>query len=376
MTRTEMTYDAGFVAIAVAASAAGVPVVLELLGTQPAWPMVLRLHGLSVVLLAVYVTLHTRTRLRRRLAALLADGDQRETDARRHLTARAFYAWYLLVATAVFGAVGAAATGCGFVLFRRHARHSRTFEEWYRELFPERGRRIYERIYDELMLTRRQRESRGQIVPFADVINYGSREQKQLAISMMSRHFEPPFAPVLKRALEDPNNSVRIQAATAITNLEGRFSDRSMELEARIARDPSPRHVIDFARHLDRYAFSGLLDADRTARVRARAIELYRAYLEDEPDDLFARIAVGRLLLRTGDEQGAREWLLAARARHGPHPSLNNWLLESHYALGDYAAVRALAREIVGEHRSDTALDVLSASARMWAGLPPPGEQA
>ena len=376
MKRSERVYDAGFVAIAAAASAAGVPVLLELLVTQPAWPVVFRLHGLSAVLLALYMALHTRARLRRRLAALLADGELRETDARRHLTARAFFAWYLLVATAVFGAVGAAATGFGFVLFRRHARHSRTFEEWYRELFPERGRRIYERIYDELMLTRRQRESRGQVVPFADVINYGSREQKQLAISMMSRHFEPPFAPVLKRALEDSDNSVRIQAATAITNLEGRFSDRSMELEARIARDASPRHVIEFARHLDRYAFSGLLDADRTGRVRARAIALYRDYLDEEPDDLFARIAVGRLLLRTGNEQGARDWLLAARARHGPHPSLDNWLLEAHYALGDYAAVRTLARDIVGERTTETDLDVLSASARMWAGVPAAGERA
>ena len=376
MTRSEQAYDAGFVAVAAAASAAGGPVLLELLATQPVWPVVFRLHGLSVALLALYVTLHTRTLLRRRLPGLLADGQLRETDARRHLTARAFFAWLLFVATTIFGAVGAAATGLGFVLYRRHARHSRTFEEWYRELFPERGRRIYERIYDELMLTRRQRESRGQVVPFADVINYGSREQKQLAISMMSRHFEPPFAPVLKRALEDPNNSVRIQAATAITNLEGRFSDRSMELEARIARDRSPRHVIELARHLDRYAFSGLLDADRTARVRARAIDLYRAYLDDEPDDLFARIAVGRLLLRTGDEEGARAWLIAARERHGPQPSLDNWLLEAHYALRDYAAVRTLAREIVDGRSTDTALDVLSASARMWAGLPAAGERA
>ncbi|MEQ8495613.1 MAG: hypothetical protein RLW42_15490, partial [Gammaproteobacteria bacterium] len=268
MTRAETLYDVCFVATAVAAALAGVPVLLELLRAQPAWPALLSVHGMTVALLALHLALYVRPRLRRRLAALLAAGAMRETDARRHLTARGFFAGYLLVATAVFGAVGAAATAVAFVLYRRHARHSRTFEEWYRELFPERGRRIYERIYDELMLTRRQRESRSEVIPFADVINYGSREQKQVAISMMSRHFEPVFAPVLKRALEDPNNSVRIQAATAITNLEGRFSDRSMELESRIRRDPSPRHLIELARHLDRYAFSGLLDADRTARVR------------------------------------------------------------------------------------------------------------
>ncbi|MEQ8661659.1 MAG: hypothetical protein RLW62_12665, partial [Gammaproteobacteria bacterium] len=104
---------------------------------------------------------------------------------------------------------------------------------------------------------------------------------------------------------------------------------------------------------------------------RARAVTLYRDYLDEEPDDLFARIAVGRLLLRTGEKAAARDWLRDARARHGAHPSLDNWLLEAHYALRDYAAVRALAREIVDTRSSDSALDVLSASARMWAGLPP-----
>ncbi|MEQ8663925.1 MAG: hypothetical protein RLW62_24155, partial [Gammaproteobacteria bacterium] len=260
MTRAERCHDLAFTAVALAAAAAGLPVLLELLREQPAWSSVYAIHGLTLVLLGAHLALYARSRLRRRLGALLASGTLRETEARRHLTARGIFAVYLLVATAAFGAVGAAATAVAFLLYRRHARNSRTFEEWYRELFPERGRRIYERIYDELMLTRRQRESRSEVIPFADVINYGSREQKQLAISMMSRHFEPVFAPVLKRALDDPDNSVRIQAATAITSLEGRFSDRSMELEGRIGRDPSPRHLIELARHLDRYAFSGLLD--------------------------------------------------------------------------------------------------------------------
>ncbi|MGE0486366.1 MAG: tetratricopeptide repeat protein [Gammaproteobacteria bacterium] len=365
MTRIDFAWNGAFVAMCTVATLADLPALLEFVQARPVWQDALVIHLLTTGACLTYAALYTQ-RFQGRLHADRAEPGQRVTEFRRRNAARIFWAWYLSFATAVFGPLGSASTAVAFLLYLRHLRSSRPFEEWYKELFPERGRRIYERVYDELMLTVRQRESKSQVIPFADVINYGSREQKQLAISMMSRHFEPPFAPVLKRALEDSDNSVRIQAATAITNLESQFADRVMTLDKRIARDPAPKHLLELARHLDRYAFSGLLDADRTRRVRTRAVETYRRYLDDEPDDLYARVAVGRLLLRAGDVEAARDWLLATRERHGAQPSIDNWLLEAHYRRGDYDAVRVLARELA---RSAQGRDVMSDGARMWAGL-------
>ncbi|MCB1748305.1 MAG: hypothetical protein H6977_09655 [Gammaproteobacteria bacterium] len=370
MTRIDLAWNSAFVGMCAVATIADLPAVLEFVQARPVWQDALVIHLLTVGACTTYAALYTH-RFQDRLHADRAEPGLRVSEFRRRNAARIFWAWYLAFATALFGPLGSASTGLAFVLYVRHLRSSRPFEDWYKELFPERGRRIYERIYDELMLTVRQRESKSPVIPFADVINYGSREQKQLAISMMSRHFEPPFAPVLKRALEDTDNSVRIQAATAITNLESQFADRVMTLDKRIARDPAPKHLLELARHLDRYAFSGLLDGDRTQRVRTRAIETYRRYLDDEPDDLYSRVAVGRLLLRAGEVDAARDWLLATRERHGVHPSIDNWLLEAHYRRGDFDAVRALAQEMARGAQGRAARDVLSDSARMWAGLAP-----
>lgn len=366
-------WNLAFVGFGALVTAAEVPVSAELVQAAPAWGDALAVHALVCAACVVYAVLYTR----RFAAATHADrplAGGRVSVFRRAVAGRIFWSWYLLFATALFTAPGAGAACLAFVLYLRHARHSRPFEEWYKELFPERGRRIYERVYEELQLTVRQRASKSEVIPFADVINYGSREQKQLAISLMSRHFEPPFAPVLKRALEDRDNSVRIQAATAITNLESQFAERVMTLEKRIAGDPAPRHLLELARHFDRYAFSGLLDDERSQRARARAIETYRRYLDDEPDDLFARVAIGRLLLRSGDAAGARDWLRAAHERHGGHPSIDNWLLEAHYRLGDYGEVRRLARSLAAGADGRAARDVLGDSTRLWAGLEPATE--
>lgn len=360
-------WNVAFTSVAVMVALAELPVALELLEAVPRWGEVLTAHAVAVAAAAVFAATTALPRNYLELHHAEAGDSADEMALRRHFAARAFWAWALAAGTALFGFAGAASLTVAFLLYLRHARHSRPFEQWYRELFPERGRRIYERIYDELMLTARQRESASDVVPFSDVISFGKRSQKMLAISTMSRHFEPPFAPVLKRALEDPDNSVRIQAATAITNLESRFAERSMRLENRIKRDPAPKQLLELARHLDRFAYSGLLDRERTTRVRARAIECYQRYLAEEPEDLFARIAVGRLLLRAGEVSRSRAWLEATRERHGSSPSLDNWLLEARYADGDFAAVRALARDIAAS-AGTSGIDVLSDSARLWAG--------
>lgn len=355
---------AAYVLMCAAVAAFGVPVSAELLAPEPDWLSIAALHGLNLVVLLIFAMW---PRIDRLLARHRAGGAR---SPRRRPPQDAAWRLYLLITYAALGTTAALATLAAFLLHQYHLRHSRPFEEWYRELFPERGRRLYERIYDELVLTERQRQSPSEVIPFADVINYGTRDQKQTAISMMSRYFQPPFAPVLKRALDDPDNSVRIQAATAITNLESRFSERVIELERRLGDEPSPRDLRELARHLDRYAFSGLLDDDRTRRVRERATAVYRSYVDLEPGDQDACIAVGRLLMRARDMAGAQQWLAAARERFGPSTRLDTWLLEAHFATGDFAAARELAASIAARDAGSDSAALLSDSARLWAGLP------
>jgi polysaccharide biosynthesis protein PelE len=279
-----------------------------------------------------------------------------------------FWSVFLAISTFALSMPGALAALAGFLFYQLNARNSRPFSEWYAELFPEQSLGLDERIYDELLLTAAQHEDPAKVTPFTDVIAFGTKEEKELAINMMRRYFEAPFAPILKMALDDPNNSVRIQAATAITHLESRFADETVLFENSVEERPTPRAVSDLARHLDRYAFSGLLDLERSLRMRTRALEVYRRYLRAVPDSLQIHVAIGRLLLRSGESVEARACLLAARTQWGSDPRLDAWLMEAHFACKDYAALREIARAALRVKSADSDTPIISEAVRLWAG--------
>ena len=217
-------------------------------------------------------------------------------------------------------------------------------------MFPESHHKLADRLYEELAVGVGTGSGSEQVVPFVDVIDHGA--QKQIAIGLMSRQFQPSFAPALRAALNDPDNSIRIQAATAITNIENRFQTRSESLEDRggsaggTAGPKSQQYLLELAQHYDQYAFTGLLDPDRERRNREQALAAYRSYLEATPDDLGASVAVGRLLMRNGQVNEAVEWLGAARSRLGASLRIDTWYMEGLYALRRYREVRVLAASL------------------------------
>ena len=363
-------WAAVYFAIAIAATGTEVVVMLELIAPQPNWTKIGAIHAAVVVALLIYTAAFSIARTRAWAERRAQESEEMILANPESHPSRDFWVWCLAVAAALLGALGAGACLVAFALYLHHMRHSRPFDEWYAELFPERGRNLSERIYDELLLTVKQRDNPSRVVPFVDVISYGTRNQKQLAISMMSRYFQSVFAPVLKVALEDPNNSVRIQAATAIANLEGRFSATAMTLENKVEATPTPKNILDLAVHLDRYAYSGLLDQDRTARTREQALANYQRYAAVAPDDIDAHIAVGRLLMRSGQSSQAREWLAETRARLGNHPRLDAWLMEAHFHVRDLSALRGVAREVVRRDEQSGEIQTVNNTTKLWAGYP------
>src|SRR6185436_344770 len=118
------------------------------------------------------------------------------------------------------------------------------------------------------------------VAPFSDILFFGTLAQKQELISLMSRSFQPAFAPVLRAALDDANNAIRVQAASAITLIEDDFMRRSLSLASSVREKPGdPELLLKQARLHDDYARSGILDRDRERDSRKKALETYREYL-------------------------------------------------------------------------------------------------
>ncbi len=264
--------------------------------------------------------------------------------AREPWRARAL--WLLAIGFGGVGAIGAAGAALATVLGVYFDRHATPIDEWRRALFPE-------AVADKdgalwALVGARQGDHRATVAPFVDVLEHGSLAQKQAVVALIARHFRPAFAPALRLALRDPQNAVRVQAATAVSLIEAAATSRALDLERqRQQRQDDPVLLLELAHHEDQYAFTGLLDAAREQESRARAIAAFRAYLAARPDDSAAWYRLGRLFARLGRHEDALACLREVLCRGGGVEA-RLWTMECLFHLRRFDELRALARESAG----------------------------
>jgi polysaccharide biosynthesis protein PelE len=251
----------------------------------------------------------------------------------------------LVAATAVLGPIGPAGVLLVVALHRYYLRSASTFESWYASLFPEESKDGDSALDRQLRAGNDGRGGEVDVVPFMDILSFGSRQQKQSMIALITTRFQPAFAPVLRQALNDGNHAIRVQAATAMTRVENGFLERSMRLSEAARRAPEDAStVLALARHYDSYAFAGILDDDRERENREKAIAAYGEYLELVPDDLSARAGLGRILVRKGEYRPAIDVLRKAIDAGNFSPQIVLWCMESFYRLGMFEQLREVAR--------------------------------
>ncbi|KAA0590454.1 hypothetical protein J2848_005037 [Azospirillum lipoferum] len=247
----------------------------------------------------------------------------------------------LLVTLVPLGPLGAACTLVTTALLALFSRYATGFQDWYLSLFPESETGPAQELY-ELIVTGRENAHLVAGESFTDVMSVGSPQQKQAVIALVARHFRPAFTPALKAGLADTDPSVRVQAATATARVEHEFNERWLTLD-RAAR-AHPDHadsLAALARHLDDYAFCGLLDSNREAEIRDKALDGYRRSLDLAPEDDGIRHDLGRLLLRCGLAGEAAD-RLAPMIDRTPDRRILFWYAESLFRLGRFADLRAL----------------------------------
>ena len=277
---------------------------------------------------------------------------------------------YLLVGCAAlsgpFGACGTVLCAALFAIFRRK---TTSFEAWYAALFPEQKTESARALFQEIVAGGNDDEASARsIASFTDILAYGTFDQKQALLALIAAYFKPAFAPALKAALAHEEPAIRVQAATAVAQIEQRFVRRSVDLEQEMARRPGDAPLIGAAaRHYDDYAFTGLLDADRQDENRTRALALYTAALERMPDNGTLELAKGRLLVRLGRHEEASA-LLARSAEGGRLPPTGTiWYLECLFQMRAFDRLRGVAKRLAPLLEKDAAADpLLRDAARLW----------
>ncbi|MBI1207868.1 MAG: hypothetical protein GC191_11335 [Azospirillum sp.] len=274
----------------------------------------------------------------------------------------------LTLTIAAMGPVGAAATVMTAVLYGVFQNFSTSFREWYLSLFPESEVAPAQALY-ELIVSGREQSHLSAAESFTDIMAVGTTGQKQAVIALVARHFKPVFTPALKLALIDADPSVRVQAATAAARVEHAFVGQWLRLDGTACSHASSLPAqLALARHLDDYAFAGLLDAAREEEVRQQALASYRRCRALAPDDRQVRLSLGRLLLRLDQAAEAADCLEPLVGADGDRGVLL-WYAECLFRLGRFKDLRRLCLDnAIGFDAQATLSPAVRDVIALWGG--------
>jgi hypothetical protein len=136
-----------------------------------------------------------------------------------------------------------------------------------------------ERVHIALLDHRLRLEGASSISPLIDVIAEGSRLEKLEALRVVYRRYEAGLSTVLKRALQDPDTSVRVLAATVIAKLHATYSHKIGDRQVEATANPDiAQNWQTLAEARLAYAESELLESPRARRQIELAVgDLERA---------------------------------------------------------------------------------------------------
>ena len=248
----------------------------------------------------------------------------------------------LTIFTSVLGPFGIVGTLASTGLHNWFKKSSTPFSEWYQSIFPDHENPKMRNIFDQAESTRDFHLEKQPVIPFYDVLHYGTTKQKQAMIVLLIDHHHGKFAGVLRKALEDKDGSVRVLAAKGMAKIEQSHMDRNMELENKYRSGNISRFEMMKSRILnnDDYVYSGILDESRETDIRRNTIQACKEYLGQYPDDLDIRFIVGRMLLRGGNESNAAGWYEDCLRQGFKSPKIFSWYFECLFRMGQFAKLR------------------------------------
>jgi len=281
--------------------------------------------------------------------------------------------------TTLMGPFGALGCLYAFIVFWMFKKDAESFEDWYLTLFPDEEQDHAQALYDHIVSGRESLDERAGVVSFGDIMAYGSFEQKLAVLTLITKHFRPDFSAVLSDALKDDNAAIRVRAATAKAEIDNRYQERSLDLTAKLARDPDSAEAnVQFARFLDEHAFSGLLSPDQMVAYRENALRHYLRAHELSPERRDVFIPIIRGFLRSDDTDGAIEWIAKARGNGVEEPGLDDWEMECLYRKKNFAALRDAARRHYSRKPDNTKpTRMVGGIVKLWAdGIESPTKPA
>lgn len=279
----------------------------------------------------------------------------------------------LTVSTAFLGAFGAVGTFVSVFVYYLFQKTSRSFMEWYKDIFPDDddSETALHELHLNLISGRENPEIAASVTSFTDVLKRGSSKDKLAAIQVINRNFKPHFAPALKIALQDSDPMIRVQAASAIASLERTYTNSQQELEKEHEKKGTYKTLIALAVHHDAYGNLGVLDQDRAAENRKQALDYYMEAFQQKPDDEKVAFAIGRLLVKLERHQDAVDWYKKLLSQNKVTPEIVGWTIESLFKLKSYDELRSFLSQYDSVIEKEKLHESVQGFIDLWRGREP-----
>lgn len=278
------------------------------------------------------------------------------------------YRGLLVIGTFLLGPIGAVCTFIGFVftavLDKFFPAHFDLTADDLFDLSPEEGDH---HIFRHIKHYKVQETSLQIIDQLMDAFKYGSDEEKQNVLAVINNHYQPKLAKILRLALMDTNNVIRIQAAAILADLEQRQQNELMALEETVKAENTPESKLALAKHYDAMAHSGVVDAVRKETYLNNATTIYEQALRVHPDDVDLAKKLARAYYRLGRTAEAVALIRPFAIELADIP-LSLWYLELLFVTKQTQELRTLAAELAPKVVNNHDYPIkLQKAVQLWA---------
>jgi tetratricopeptide (TPR) repeat protein len=246
------------------------------------------------------------------------------------------------------------------------------FHLWLEQFLDE--EKPSEHLYRRLQAGQEDMSEKAMVQPFQHVMLYGSTSQKRHVLGHLISHYSCAFAPVLKIALQDEDNAVRVYAATTLARIEQRYTQQILAMSSKQRQHPgNPYYKLELALLYDDYAYCGVIDRQRMREMQEKAAALLEDCLRGGKEQLSGTLQerilrnLGRLYVRMSQPEKATALLapVVNTATETMPASILLWYWESLFRSGRLEDLRRackasrhlLTRESLHYHR---AVDLLA----------------
>jgi tetratricopeptide (TPR) repeat protein len=249
------------------------------------------------------------------------------------------YSLLLLIFTAFTGPIGSALIFFSIILYVFYSRDSISFADWLKSIFPDEGLTREQKVFEEIEIRGESFVDLTDISNYGDIMAIGTEKQKRRALTNILQYYRPRFGLLLKKALYDPSNAIRVQAATAMAKLQKHYTDPIISKERFIRQTKNP-DLIPLAKAYDDYLNSGIITNERKQEITQKAIEVYQAHLKKHPEDKASQFLLGEKFLDEGNFLRAERLLEDCVKLDKINPRIFSWYIQSLYYQKKYTKIR------------------------------------